>query len=155
MVADRADYHPGEPMRLRAEARNAGNARLWAPTGSVLHVLMPGGEHWVYLYSATNRANLYPGSTVSRGWWEFRFVRAAGGWRPAGDAAAKETPLDLSRPGIYTFWDEHDVQAGWLASMDQAAAATLPASTSGIATGIGAGPRPANRPGPAGSSVHG
>jgi hypothetical protein len=123
MVADRTVYHAGEQMRLQAEARNSGDGKLYVPTGGEMHLLTPSGEHMVYAYSSSNRANLSPGSTVMLGyWWNLRLVKGSTSWRPADGPEGKNMPADLSRVGTYTFWHEHEAKPGWLATMDKQAA---------------------------------
>lgn len=122
MVADRAGYHPGEQMRLWAEARNTGQNKFYVRTSGELHLVTPSGEHMVYAFSASNRANLSAGSTVMQGDWVIRLVKGSRYWRPAGEAKGKEAPLDLTRVGTYTFWHEHEAKPGWLATADPRAA---------------------------------
>lgn len=136
MVADRAVYHAGERMRLRAEARNSGEGNLHIPTGGELHMLTPSGEHMVCVYSSSSCAHLSPGNTVTLcDWWGLRLVKGSASWRPAEGSGGKSMPVDLSRLGTYTFWLEHEAKPGWLATMDkQAAEKGEPAWTGKVVT---------------------
>jgi hypothetical protein len=109
-------------MRLLAEARNVGEDKFYVRTSGELHLLTPSDEHMVYALSAFNRASLSPGSTVMQGDWDIRLVKGSRYWRPAGEPEGKERPLDLGRPGTYTFWHEHQAKPGWLATADKQAA---------------------------------
>jgi hypothetical protein len=112
VVADRAVYHPGEWIQLTAYARNAGSEKLWVSAEVTLHVLTGSGDHRVHSPLSLNGATLSTGSAILHGRYYVRLTKAVAGWRPTGQEAVKRRPLDLSRPGTYTFWHEYEARAG-------------------------------------------
>jgi hypothetical protein len=110
-------------------ARNPGGKEALV-TGLWLHVLDPDGTHHLWLSYPLARGEkvgaIREGAMLQLATWHVRLTRAEGESvtrRPLGgrnrdpqqqspeDAEAEQAPLDLTRPGTYTFWFSEQKQA--------------------------------------------
>jgi len=108
-------YHPGESFRLFAGARNPSGKEVIV-TGLWLHVLTPDGTHCLWLgyplARGTKVGAIRQGATRQLASWGLRLTRAEGeGRHSPEDTKAELAPLDLTRPGTYTFWFSEQTQA--------------------------------------------